>query len=164
MVSTVSGIGNCETRLGVEKCSSNGTTSQRRLQGSDEGHGFSRAAQSQPMRALALEVRVSMLRSDHNLPCNNRTSAAKAAHAQGVYGTAEAVPFVQRLPCRKPNLDKSALSAAPPFDKLRAGSSASSHGTLHGRPGRAGQAGRALRDPNFWSGGSHADTIRPTED
>jgi hypothetical protein len=40
-----------------------------------------------------------MLRSEQNLPCNDRTSAAKAVHAQEAYGTAEAeaVPFVQRL-------------------------------------------------------------------
>jgi hypothetical protein len=49
--------------------------------------------------SLAPEVRVSMLRSEQNLPCNDRTSAAKAVHAQEAYGTAEAeaVPFVQRL-------------------------------------------------------------------
>jgi hypothetical protein len=34
---------------------------------------------------------------------NNRTSAAsKAVHTREVYGTAEAVPFVLRLGCRKP--------------------------------------------------------------
>ena len=32
-----------------------------------------------------------MLWPEQNLPCNNRTSAAKAAHAQEVYGTAEQV-------------------------------------------------------------------------
>jgi hypothetical protein len=47
-----------------------------------------------------------MLLPEQSVPCNNRTSAAKAAHAEEVYGTAEAVPFVQRLGCRKPNLDK----------------------------------------------------------
>jgi hypothetical protein len=52
-----------------------------------EGHGFSfsRAARSR----------------SRNLRCKNRTSAAKAVHAQEVHGTAEAVPFVQRLGCRK---------------------------------------------------------------
>jgi hypothetical protein len=34
--------------------------------------------------------------------CNNRTSGAKAHYAPQVYGTAEAVPFVQRLALRKP--------------------------------------------------------------
>ena len=48
-----------------------------------------------------------MLRSEQNPPRNNRTSAAKAVHAQEDYGTAEAVPFVQRLARRKPDLDKS---------------------------------------------------------
>jgi hypothetical protein len=47
-----------------------------------------------------------MLRPEQNLPCNDRTSAAEAVYAQKVYGTAEAVPFVQRLACRKSNLDK----------------------------------------------------------
>ena len=51
----------------------------------------------QPVRALAPEVRVSMLRPEQNLLCNDRTSAAKAAHEREVDGTAEAVPFVQRL-------------------------------------------------------------------
>ena len=32
---------------------------------------------------------------DREPTCNNRTSAAKAVHALEVYGTAEAVPFVQ---------------------------------------------------------------------
>ena len=50
----------------------------------------------------APEVRVSMFRSEQNPPCNNRTSAAKAACAQEVYGTAEAVPFVQRSGRREP--------------------------------------------------------------
>jgi hypothetical protein len=36
-----------------------------------------------------------MLRPEQNLPCKNRTSAAKAARSQEVYGTAEAVPFVK---------------------------------------------------------------------
>ena len=48
----------------------------------------------QPLRALAPEVRVSMLWPEQNRPCKNRTSAAKAAHVQEVYGTAQAVPFV----------------------------------------------------------------------
>jgi len=61
---------------------------------------FSAACSAVPHRAAASEffsseVRVSLLRSERNLSCNNLTSAAKAAHAQEVYGTAEAVPFVQ---------------------------------------------------------------------
>jgi hypothetical protein len=71
-----------------------------------EGHGFSRAAQNSAGEGfiIAPGVGVSMLRSEQNLPCNHRTSAAKAVYAQEVYDTAEAVPFVQRLDCRKPNL------------------------------------------------------------
>jgi hypothetical protein len=43
---------------------------------------------------LAPEVRSSTLLPTRNY-CENRTSVAKAAPAQYIYGTAEAVPFVQ---------------------------------------------------------------------
>jgi hypothetical protein len=36
-----------------------------------------------------------MLLPEQSVPCNNRTPAAKAAHAEDVYGMAEAVPFVK---------------------------------------------------------------------
>jgi hypothetical protein len=67
----------------------------------NEGHGFSRATILALMRALAPEVRLSNLlwrtqtRKKMTLPCEKRTSAAKAVKRANPYGTAEAVPFVR---------------------------------------------------------------------
>jgi hypothetical protein len=48
------------------------------------------------MRALAPEVRFSKLVPARNY-VKHRTSAAKAVPAEYIYGTAEAVPFVQSI-------------------------------------------------------------------
>jgi hypothetical protein len=64
---------------------------------------------------------------------NNRTSAAKAAHARAVYGTAEAVPFVQRLACQKSNLDKAEPLPTEMYQLLLWSTHAPASGEVPGR-------------------------------
>jgi hypothetical protein len=56
-----------------------------------EDHGFSRAVEIHSCEGFFPNLCL------HGITAKNRTSAAKAAPAQHIYGTAEAVPFVQSV-------------------------------------------------------------------
>jgi hypothetical protein len=64
----------------------------------DEGHGFSRAVKVRDWRGLQ-PLRYGFTMISGEFPCDpqRRTSGAKALMAVAFYGTAKAVPFVERV-------------------------------------------------------------------
>jgi hypothetical protein len=78
--------------------------------------------------SLAPEVRVSTHRPEQKLPCNNRTLAAKAVHAQEVYGTAEAVRTDQAVE----NLTRTSPVSTRPWQPKQTGAERGAPSTAHG--------------------------------
>jgi hypothetical protein len=84
----------------------NGATSAEKAAGlRTKGTASAVPHKVQPVRALASEVRVSMLSSEHDLLRNNRTSAASKAHAREAYGTAESRALLRKIKPRKTSLE-----------------------------------------------------------